>query len=86
MRKKQSAEVWVVYKSYFAGPEGPNAVCEEWEWNAMELATPGRNTLIRNGILNEAEAEKMARESPGGTMLRGATLKAHLERISKLGR
>ena len=87
MRKmRRSAKVWVVYKSYFAGPQGPNAVCEQGEWNAMEQAEPGRHTLICNDISSEAEAERVARESPGGTIPGKVMLKAHLSRIPALGR
>ncbi len=74
---KQQYEVkWVVYKMNLAGPHGPNAVCEQSEWDAMELATPGYHTLIQAGITNEAEAEKVARESHGGTAVKGVTLKS----------
>jgi len=80
MRKTADAVCWVVYKMKQAGPEGPNAVCEQSEWDAMELAQPGYHTLIQEGITSENEAEKLAREAPGGTATRGVAhrLKARL--------
>jgi hypothetical protein len=40
---------------------GVSAVCEEGEWEAMELARPGHHMLIQAGITNEGEAERLAR-------------------------
>ena len=45
-------------------PNGVNAVCEQDEWEAMEIAAPGYHTLILAGITNEGEAERLARTSP----------------------
>jgi hypothetical protein len=45
--------------------QGPNAVCDQAEWDAMEAASPGVNRLIRGGIASEAEAERLARGSSG---------------------
>jgi hypothetical protein len=79
MRVKQKPLVtWVVYKMNRAGPLGPSAVCEQSEWDEMEREQPGYHTLIRAGITNEPEAERLARESPGGTTIRGVALKARL--------
>ena len=78
MREKK-AESWVVYKMTVWGkPPGPNAVCEQAEWDEMERARPGYHTLIRAGIPNEPEAERLAREAPGGTTA-PARLKARLQ-------
>jgi hypothetical protein len=77
MRKNQKNMAgWVVYKMNLAGPQGPNAVCEQAEWEEMERAQPGYHTLIQEGISSEAEAEKLARESPGGTAVKGVVLKS----------
>jgi hypothetical protein len=87
MRKKTKRVAgWVVYKSHLVGPRGPYAVCEQWEWDAMERADPGRHTLIREGITSEAEAERVARDSPGGTSPGRVFLKAHLSPVNALGR
>jgi hypothetical protein len=42
----------------------------------MELASPGRHTLVRQGIASDPEAERVARESPGGTSPGRVFLKA----------
>jgi len=42
-----------------------NAVCEASEWAAMELAEPGVQKLIRDGIRTEEEAERLARGTSG---------------------
>jgi hypothetical protein len=67
---------WVVYKKNLSGPRGANAVCEQAEWDEMEGRQPGHHRLIRAGITNEPEAERLARESPGGTAVGAARLKA----------
>ncbi|HYH65057.1 MAG TPA: hypothetical protein VD866_10215 [Urbifossiella sp.] len=65
--------VWVVYQAAVKGMEqGPNAVCDQAEWDAMEAAAPGLNRLIRGGITNEAEAERRARGTSGDFVPRGA--------------
>jgi hypothetical protein len=80
MRKKQDpVPTWVVYKMNLAGPHGPNAVCEQAEWDEMERANPGYHILIRAGIASEPEAERLAREAPGGrTAAKSVTLKGRL--------
>jgi len=65
MRKTEEATLWVVYRMKTRGKiAGVNAVCEQGEWEAMELFKPGIHTLIRAGITNEGEAERLARSSP----------------------
>jgi hypothetical protein len=62
------AACWVVYKMTVNGKlAGPNAVCEQREWDEMQRREPGRHVLIRDGVATEPEAERLARESPGGT-------------------
>ena len=65
MREIEKVVSWVVYRMTIHGkPTGMNAVCEQSEWEAMELAAPGYHTLIRAGITNEGEAERLARSIP----------------------
>ena len=40
-------------------------MCEQREWEAMDLAKPGYYTLIQSGISNEGEAERLARGTSG---------------------
>lgn len=59
-------EVWVVYQKPMRGcPDGLRAVCEQKEWQAMNLAKPGYYTLIQDGIEHEGEAERLARGASG---------------------
>jgi hypothetical protein len=63
---------WVVYQMPVKGtPEGMRGICQQAEWEAMELARPGVHTLIQAGIANEGEAERLARGSSGETRPRG---------------
>ena len=61
MRKTEVVS-WVVYRMTVNGKQvGLNAVCEQGEWDALELSRPGYHTLVRAGITNEGEAERLAR-------------------------
>jgi hypothetical protein len=62
----------VVYQAAVKGMEkGPNAICDQAEWDALEAAAPGVHRLIRGGITNEAEAERLARGTSGDFVPRG---------------
>lgn len=62
MRKLPKVDTWVVYLMTLHGkPGGVTAVCEQGEWDEMELSRPGYHKLIQTGIITEAEAEKVAR-------------------------
>jgi len=66
MRITEEAASWVVYQmTVNRKPTEHNAVCEQGEWDAMERDRPGYHTLIRAGITNECEAEKLARGASG---------------------
>jgi hypothetical protein len=63
--------LWAVYKMVVRGnPNGMNVVCEQSEWDAMELAQPGQHQLIQRDIANEGEAEKLARGTSGDPVKR----------------
>ncbi|HZU39375.1 MAG TPA: hypothetical protein VFA18_25845 [Gemmataceae bacterium] len=58
--------LWAVYEigaTEKAG--GMSVVCEQDEWDALELAQPGKHKLIRTGITSEGEAERLARGTCG---------------------
>jgi len=75
MKKAHWNESWVVYQSAVRGePTGPNAVCEQDEWEALERANPGHNRLIQSGIRTEGEAERLARGTSGDPIARGSAL------------
>lgn len=62
MKKSTKSLSWVVYRMTIHGkPSQMSAVCEQYEWEAMERAQPGHHTLIQAGITNEGEAERLAR-------------------------
>jgi hypothetical protein len=68
MSKAEKVEAWVVYRMTLQGnANGMNAVCEQGEWDAMERERPGYHHLIRAGIANEGEAERLARGTAGDT-------------------
>jgi hypothetical protein len=65
------AESWVVYSMPVKGSrEGMRGICEQAEWDAMELAKPGAKTLIQGNITNEGEAERLARGASGAAKTR----------------
>jgi hypothetical protein len=64
MTRTEKPMLWVVYRMTMHGKaSGMSAVCEQAEWDAMELERPGYHTLILGGIANEGEAERLARSS-----------------------
>jgi hypothetical protein len=73
MRKEKKIASWVVYKTGETGKVGGgvNVVCEQSEWEEMERAQPGHHTLIKDGIVSEAEAEKLARGTSGDALKSG---------------
>jgi hypothetical protein len=67
MRNPKKPVSWVVYRMTIHGKAtGMNAVCEQAEWDAMEQVQPGHHTLVKAGIANEGEAERLARSHQGG--------------------
>jgi hypothetical protein len=62
---QEKTVTWVVYlMTIHKQVNGRAAVCEQSEWDAMELARPGYHRLIRGGIGSEVEAEMLARREP----------------------
>jgi hypothetical protein len=65
MTMQQNIVTWVVYlMTVHKRADKICAVCEQREWDAMELARPGYHQLIRGGIATEVEAEMLARRGP----------------------
>lgn len=64
---------WVVYRVTLKGnAAGPNAVCEQAEWEEMERLHPAAHTLVHSGIASEGVAERLARGTSGDPVPRGA--------------
>ncbi len=77
MGKTSECVSWVVYRrTLYKQSAGGVAVCEQSEWDEMELASPGHHTLIQEGIPSEVEAERLARSQPGMTPEPSVRLKA----------
>jgi hypothetical protein len=73
MRYAEMVGLWVVYQTPVKGrPDGLAAVCGQREWDEMTAARPGYFTLIRDGIANESEAERLARGTAGDRPAPGA--------------
>ena len=72
MPKPEKTVSWVVSQMTLHGQAAPrNAICEQIEWEAIERSRPGYHTLVRSGITNEAEAEKLARGTSGDAQRHG---------------
>jgi hypothetical protein len=68
MKTMEKAVLWVAYRKTMKGKTKTpiHAVCNQEEWDQMKRANPGLQTLIRAGLHNETDAERLARSSPGG--------------------
>jgi hypothetical protein len=71
----QKKALWAVYLvTLHNKPPGMKAVCEQSEWEAMELARPGYHQLIQGRIATETEAEALARAIPKGPLATGTII------------
>jgi hypothetical protein len=62
MPRSDEAVLWAIYRTSIGGKSpGVNVVCEQAEWDRLELAHPGQYTLVRSGIpsLFKAAYEKL---------------------------
>lgn len=71
----QNAETWVVYLMTIHKHGSMRAVCEQAEWDAMELIRPGYHQFIQGGFTSEAEAELLARGESGASKPRASKLR-----------
>ena len=77
MRTTEVCHSWVVYRmSLHGNAVAGNVVCEQREWDALEVARPGFHTLLHTGLKSEQEAEKLARGTAGETPPRKVKPKA----------
>jgi hypothetical protein len=66
MRKLEQDESWVIYQVVNKGVVvGPNSVCEQDEWEALERLRPGVQPIVQRGIASEGVAERLARGTSG---------------------
>lgn len=62
LKSARHVESWVIYQTVSKNTAGgPHRVCEQSEWNEMEMLTPGRLCLIQACIVSEAAATRLAR-------------------------
>ena len=86
MRTTEICRSWVVYRmtlSKLTGSLGGNVVCEQREWDAIQLSQPGIHLLIRAGIETEQEAEKLARGTAGDDRPRKSIAQQKADRIRR---
>ena len=70
MSNTDEAVLWVVYQMNIdRKTAGRHAVCEQAEWDQMELVHPGQHLLVRSGVTSEAEAERLARGTSGDSTI-----------------
>jgi hypothetical protein len=49
-----------------AGPRvGMRSICSSGEWSSLNAREPGQHQIVKSGILDETEAEKIARGTSG---------------------
>ena len=66
---------WVIFMMTIHKHDSRKAVCEQAEWEAMELARPGYHQFIQGGFTSEAEAELLARGDSGASKPRASKLR-----------
>ena len=71
----EKTATWVIYLMTIRKHGGMKAVCEQTEWDAMELARPGYHQLIQGGFSSEVEAELIARGDSGAPKPRMSKLR-----------
>lgn len=57
----EKVPTWVVYSKPQKTSDPALVVCKEAEWEQIDRARPGVNTLVQSGILSESAAERVAR-------------------------
>jgi hypothetical protein len=64
-------ESWVIYRLVIDGTvTDPAGVCAQDEWEAMEREQPGGTFVVQSGIADEGVAERLARGTSDGPVLR----------------
>ena len=72
--RTEKAGPWVVYlMTLHRQADGMRAVCEQAEWDAIEVSRPGYHKLVQAGIASEREAELLARGTSGDARPRAKT-------------
>jgi hypothetical protein len=75
MRESPKVQSWVVYETVSGSMIGTKSVCSADEWKVIEARELGRTRIVREGIANENEAEKLARGTSGDPQARPKALR-----------
>lgn len=79
MRNVPEIRSWVVYETLTGPKAGTRSLCTADEWRAIDAADPTRNQVIKEGIVDETEAEKLARGTSGDLKARPKALRPTFE-------
>ena len=71
----EKTATWVIYLMTLRNHDKMKAVCEQAEWDTMELTRPGYHQFIQGGFTSEAEAEVLARGESGAAKPRISKLR-----------
>ncbi|MES2788007.1 MAG: hypothetical protein V4719_00190 [Planctomycetota bacterium] len=75
MRESPKVQTWTVYETVTGPKTGMRSVCTADEWKVIELRDSVMNRLVREGIVAENEAEKLARGTSGDLKVRPQALR-----------
>lgn len=65
MRESPKVQKWVVYETVTGPHTGMMSVCTEDDWRVIESRDSSKNRIIKAEIVDENEAEKLARGTSG---------------------
>ena len=61
LMRNEPVVTWVVYEKQMPGKSKMTLMCEQPDWDRLELIQPNFCTIVQSGITNEAVAEQLAR-------------------------
>lgn len=70
MRDVPKIRAWVVYETVTGPHAGMKFVCTEDEWRVVEARDQSTNRIVKEGIVDENQAEKLARGTSGDLKIR----------------
>ncbi len=79
MRESPKVQKWVVYETVTGPQAGMKSVCTTDDWRVVESRDPGKNRIVKAGIDDENEAEKLARGTSGDLKTRPKPLRPTFE-------
>lgn len=70
MRDVPKIRAWGVYETVIGTHAGMRFVYTEDDWKMVESRDQGKNRIVKGGIVDENEAEKLARGTSGDAKVR----------------